>query len=193
MYSRIDYYLQLNSLQYNIDNQMLVARSGQLSSIKRSIIFFVSQNILLGTSFRGYIGNLVQVVPVQPRTTIIFLVVLLIFIGNVRLYTFITSFPDYSLQLSFFGLLAIIVVGCIIQRNLLYINLWTSFLSRLLLSYTVATLIDYLVVLTISQSIQRNLSWLLVGSPGYCVYLLTRIQRPSELVFFPLGNFLSFS
>ena len=192
MCSRVDYYLQLNSLKYNVDNQILVARGGQLSSVKRLIIFFVGQNILLGTPFCVYLRNLVQVVPVQPRITIIFLVVLLIFISNVRLYTFMASFPDYSLQLSLLRLLTIIVVGYIIQRNLLYINFWTSFLSRLLLSYTVATSIDHLVPFTILQSVQRDSAWLLVSSLGCRVYLLTRIQRSPEFIFFPLGNFLSF-
>ena len=192
MCSRIDHCLQLNSLEYNIDNQMFVARGGQLSYIKRFIIFFVSQNIFLGASFRVYLGNLVQVVPAQPRATIVFLVVPLIFIGNVRLYTFVTSFPDYSLQLSLLGLLAVIVVGYIVQRNFLYINLWTSFLFRLFLSYTVATSIDHLVPFTILWSVQRDLAWLLVGGLGCRVYLLTRVQRPSEFIFFPLGNFLSF-
>ena len=192
MCSRIDYCLQFNPLKYNIDNQVLVARSGQLSSIKRFIIFLVGQNVLLGTSFRGYLGNLVQVVPAQPRTTIIFFVVLLSSIGNVRLYTFMASFSDYSLQLPFSGLLAIIVVDYVIQRDLLYINLWTFLLSYLFLTYTVAAPINHLVPFTILQSIQRDLSWLLVGSPSRRVYLLTRIQRPSEFIFFSLGNFPSF-
>ena len=193
MCSRIDYCLQLNPLEYNVNNYVFVARSSQLPGIKGFIVFVVSQNVLLGTPSFGYLGNLVQVVLAQPRTIIIFLVILLSLVGNVRLYTFIASFSNYSLQLSFFGLLAIIVVGYIIQRNLLYINLQTFLLSRLFLSYTVTTPIDYLIPFTISRSIQRNLSQLLVGSPSRRIYLLTRIQRPSEFIFFPLSNFPSFS